>query len=106
MRTARSVALASLRGVGIQQDRIDAYQWMSLAATQGQEEARVYLPAVEGTLTADELERAKANVAQFRPKERKGERRPSKKELLKVVGLNKAPGEYERFFGMGGGVDR
>ena len=61
------------------QNRIDAYQWMSLAAAQGDEEARAYLPAIEGTLTLDELELAKADVAKFRPKERKGERRPSKK---------------------------
>jgi hypothetical protein len=100
-----ALALASFRGVGVQQDRIDAYQWMNLAAAQGQEEARAYLPAVEDTLTAGELERAKAEVAQFRPKERKGERRPSKKELLSVIGLNGAPGEYQRFFGFGG-VDR
>ncbi len=101
-----ALALANFRGVGIQQNRIDAYQWMSLAAAQGQEEARAYLPAVEGTLSANELELAKADVAKFQPKERKGERRPSKKELLRVVGLNRPPGELERFFGLGGGVDR
>jgi TPR repeat protein len=101
-----ALALASFRGVGIQEDRIDAYQWMSLAAAQGNEDARAYLPAVEGALTSGELELAKADVAKFRPKERKGERRPSKKELLKVVGLNRPPGEIERFFGLGGGVDR
>ncbi len=99
-------ALASFRGVGVQQNRVDAYQWMSLAAAQGNEEARAYLPAVEGTLTVDELALAKADVAKFRPKERKGERRPSKKELLRVVGLNRVPGEIERFFGLGGGADR
>ena len=101
-----ALALASFRGVGVQQSRIDAYQWMSLAAAQGNEDAQAYLPAIEGTLTADELVLAKADVAQFRPKERKGERRPSKKELLKVVGLNRPPGEIERFFGLGGGVER
>ncbi len=101
-----ALALASFRGVGVQEDRIDAYQWMSLAAEQGHEEARAYLPAVEDTLTADELEFAKADVAKFRPKERKGEGRPSKKELLAVIGLNRAPGEIERFYGLGGGVER
>jgi hypothetical protein len=101
-----ALALASFRGVGVPQNHIDAYQWMSLAAAQGHEEARAYLSAVEGNLTADELELAKADVAKFQPKERKGERRPSKKELLKVVGLNRPPGEIERFFGLGGGVDR
>ena len=101
-----ALALASFRGVGVEENRIDAYQWMSLAAEHGNEEARAYLPAVEDTMTADELELAKADVAKFRPKERKGERRPSKKELLRVVGLNRAPGEIERFFGLGGGVER
>ncbi len=101
-----ALALASFRGVGIPQNHIDAYQWMSLAAEQGNEEALAYLPAVEGSLTADELELAKADVAKFRPKERKGEDRPSKKELLAVIGLNRAPGEIERFFGLGGGVER
>jgi TPR repeat protein len=101
-----ALALASFRGVGVRQDRIDAYQWMSLAAAQGHEDARAYLPAVEGTLSADELTLAKADVAKFRPKERKGQRRPSKKELLSVIGLNRPPGEIERFFGLGGGVDR
>ena len=101
-----ALALASFRGVGIQQNRIDAYQWMSLAAAQGQEEARAYLPAVESTLTADELELAKADVAQFRPNQRKGERRPNKKRLLRLVGLNGPPGEIQRFMGLGGGVDR
>jgi hypothetical protein len=101
-----ALALASLRGVGIQQNRLDAYQWMSLAATQGQEEARAYLPAVESTLTADELQLAKADVAKFRAKERKGERRPDKKKLLRLVGLTGPPGEFQRFFGLGGGVDR
>jgi hypothetical protein len=101
-----ALALASFRGVGVQENRIDAYQWMSLAAAQGHEEARAYLPAVEDTLTANELELAKADVAKFRPKERKGERRPSKKELLAVIGLNRPPGEIERFYGLGGGVER
>jgi len=96
-----ALALASFRGVGVQQDRIDAYQWMSLAAAQGNEEARAYLPAIEGTLTVDELKLAKADVAKFRPRERKGQRRPSKKELLSLVGLNRPPGEIERFFGLG-----
>ncbi len=97
-----ALALASFRGVGVQQDRIDAYRWMSLATAQGNEEARAYLPAIESTLTVDELELAKADAAKFRPKERKGERRPSRKELLRVVGLNRPPGEIERFFGFGG----
>jgi hypothetical protein len=101
-----AIALASFRGVGVPENRIDAYQWMSLAAAQGNEDARAYLPAVEGTLSADELEIAKADVAKFRPKERKGERRPSKKELLSLVGLNRPPGEIERFYGLGGGVER
>ena len=101
-----ALALASFRGVGVPENRIDAYQWMSLAAAQGHEEARTYLPAVEDTLTTDELQLAKADVAKFRPKERKGERRPSRKEVLAVIGLNRPPGEIERFFGLGGGVER
>lgn len=101
-----ALALASFRGVGVEQNRVDAYQWMSLAAAQGQEEARTYLPTVEGSLTATELQLAKADVAKFRVKERKGERRPDKKKLLRLVGLNGPPGEIQRFFGLGGGVDR
>jgi TPR repeat protein len=101
-----ALALASFRGVGIPENRINAYQWMSLAAAQGNEDARAYLPAIEGTLTAAELELAKADVARFQPKERKGQRRPSKKELLSVVGFDRVPGEMERFFGLGGGVER
>ena len=79
---------------------------MSLAAAQGQEDARAYLPAIGDTLTANELELARADVAKFRPKERKGELRPSRKELLSVIGLNRPPGEIERFYGLGGGVER
>jgi hypothetical protein len=101
-----ALALASFRGVGVHQNRVDAYQWMSLAAEQGDKEALAYLPAIEGALTADELNLAKADVAKFRPKKRKGERRPSKKELLRVIGLNRPPGEIERFYGLGGGVER
>ncbi len=101
-----ALALASFRGVGIDQNRLDAYQWMSLAAEQGNEEALAYLPAVEGSLTADELELAKADAAKFRAKERKGERRPNKKKLLRLVGLNGPPGEMNRFFGLSGGSDR
>ncbi len=100
-----ALGLATFRGVGVEENRIDAYQWMSLAAAQGNEEARAYLPAIESTLTVGELELAKADAAKFRPKERKGERRPSRKELLRVVGLNRPPGEIERFFGFGG-IDR
>ncbi len=95
-----ALALASFRGVGVEENRIDAYRWMSLAAAQGNEEARAYLPAIESTLTVDELELAKADVAKFSAKERKGERRPSKKQLLGLVGLNRPPGEIERFFGL------
>ena len=98
-----ALALASFRGVGIPENRVDAYQWMSLAAAQGDEKARAYLPAVEGTLTADELEIAKADVANFQPKERHGERRPNKKKLLSLVGLKGPPGEIQRFFGLSGG---
>jgi TPR repeat protein len=101
-----ALALARFRGVGVQEDRVDAYQWMSLAAGQGHEEARTYLPAVEGTLTADELEIAKADVAKFHAKERKGERRPDKKKLLRLLGLHGPPGEMQRFFGFGSGVER
>jgi len=101
-----ALALASFRGVGTEEDRVEAYQWMSLAAEQGNEDARAYLPAVESALTTEEVELAKAEVAQFQTKERKGERRPSKKKLLRLVGLNRPPGEIERFFGLGGGVER
>jgi TPR repeat protein len=101
-----ALALARYRGVGIEEDRVEAYQWMSLAAEQGNEDARAYLPAIEGTLAPDELEIAKADVAQFRAKERKGERRPNKKKLLSLIGLNRPPGEIERFYGLGGGVER
>jgi hypothetical protein len=38
--------------------------------------------------------------------ERKGERRPNKKRLLRLVGLNGPPGEIQRFMGLGGGIDR
>jgi TPR repeat protein len=101
-----ALALASFRGVGLQRDRVAAYRWMRLAAEQGEEAALAYLPAIEDTLNAAELERAEAGVAKFRPKKRKGERRPSKKELLSVIGSNRPPGEIERFYGLGGGVER
>jgi hypothetical protein len=96
----------SLSGVKAEKNPDKGLRWLSLAAAQGREEARAYLPAVEGTLTADELELAKADVAKFRPKERQGERRPNKKRLLRLVGLNGPPGEIQRFMGLGGGVDR
>ncbi len=101
-----ALALASFRGVGIPENRVDAYRWMSLAAAQGHDGASAYLPAVESALTADELELAKADVVNFQPKERQDERRPNKKKLLRLVGLKRPPGEMDRFFGFGGGVDR
>ncbi len=101
-----ALALASFRGVGLKPNHIDAYQWMSLAAAQGHEQARAYLPAVEGSLSADELQLAKVDVAKFRAKERYGQRKPDKKKLLRLIGLNGPPGEIQRFFGFGGGVER
>jgi len=101
-----ALALASFRGVGLKPNHIDAYQWMSLAAAQGHEQARAYLPAVEGSLSADELQLAKVDVAKFRAKERYGQRKPDKKKLLRLLGLNGPPGEIQRFFGFGGGVER
>jgi len=97
-----ALGLAAFLGVGIEEDRISAYQWTSLAAAQGDQKALTHLPTIENTLTPSELQQAKENVARFRPKERKGQRRPSTKQLLRVVGLNRAPGEIERFFGFGG----
>jgi hypothetical protein len=97
-----ALGLATFLGVGIEENRIDAYVWTSLAAAQGNEKALAYLLTIEDTLTSGELRQAKENVAHFRPKERKGQRRPSTKQLLRVVGLNRAPGEIERFFGFGG----
>jgi hypothetical protein len=96
-------ALASFRGVGVEENRVDAYRWMSLAAAQGDERANTYLPTLEGSLTTGELDAAKADVAQFQPRERENERRPNRKKLLRLVGLNGPPGEIERFFGFGGG---
>jgi TPR repeat protein len=98
-----ALALASFRGVGVEENRVNAYRWMRLAAAQGDERANTYLPTIEGSLTTSELKVAKAAVAQFQPKERRGERRPDKKKLLRLVGLNRPPGEIERFFGFGGG---
>ncbi len=98
-----ALALASFRGVGVEENRVDAYRWMSLAAAQGDERANTYLPTLEGSLTTGELELAEADVAQFQPRERTSERRPSKKKLLRLLGLNRPPGEIERFFGFGGG---
>jgi TPR repeat protein len=97
-----ALGLATFLGVGVEEDRINAYLWTSLAAAQGNEKALAYLPTIESALTSGELQQAKENVAQFRPKVRKGQRRPSAKQLLRVVGLNRAPGEIERFFGFGG----
>jgi TPR repeat protein len=99
-----ALALATFRGIGVEQDNRDAYQWMSLAAEQGQEDALAYLPAIESSLAAGELELAKVDVEEFRAKKRKGERRPDKKKLLQLVGLNRAPGEVERFFGFNKGL--
>jgi TPR repeat protein len=97
-----ALGLSTFLGVGVEGDRINAYLWTSLAAAQGNENALAYLPTIESTLTSGELQQAKEDVAQFRPKVRKGQRRPSTKQLLRVVGLNRTPGEIERFFGFGG----
>ncbi len=79
---------------------------MSIAARQGDERARAYLPAIESALTPSELQLAQASAAEFRAKQKKGGRPPSRKEVLSVIGLNRPPGEIERFFGLGGGVER
>ncbi len=100
-----ALGLATFLGIGIEEDRISAYQWTRLAAAQGDQKALAHLSTVENTLSPSELQQAKENVARFRPKEKKGQRRPSTKQLLRVVGLNRTPGEIERFFGFGG-VDR
>ncbi len=50
-------------------------------------------------MTTEELEQAKAEVAEFRPKERPRQRRFSQWDLRRAVGLHGPPTEYERFFG-------
>jgi TPR repeat protein len=95
-----ALALACFQGAGVPQDRVEAYRWMSLAAEQENEKAVASLPAIREGLSEEELKRADTEIAQYRAKVRKNGRRPSTKELLRVVGLNRAPGEIERFFGL------
>jgi len=97
------IGLSAYLGIGVAQDRVEAYKWMSLAAEQGNERAREHLPVIASTLSAEELQRAKQDAEAFEPRVRAGNRKPSRKDLLRVLGLNRPPGEIERFFGFDAG---
>ena len=87
---------ATFLGAGVRKNRVEAYMWTSLAAAQGIEKARVNLAAIEIALTAEELERARAMVAQFRPNPIPKKRWFNPRELRLAFGPQN---EYTRFFG-------
>jgi TPR repeat protein len=94
-----ALGAACFLGVGVPKDRVEGYSWTALAAEAGNEKARSHLPAMEASMSADELERAKARVAGFRPAARPPRRRLSQWQRLRALGLHGLPTEYERFFG-------
>ena len=50
-------------------------------------------------MTTEELEQAKAEVAEFRPMERPPRHPFSRWDLLRAVGLHGPPTEIDRYFG-------
>jgi TPR repeat protein len=95
-----ALGAATFLGDGVPEDRVEGFMWTSLAAAQGDEKASAHLPAMEAAMTTDEIEQAKREVEEFRPKKR-SERRPvSRRDALRAVGINRGePTEYDRFLG-------
>lgn len=58
-------------GRGVTKDRVQAYFWLALAAKQGREWAAKRLSRLERRMTPQELQKAKSQVAAFRPARRK-----------------------------------
>ena len=54
-------------GEGLPRDYVTAYMWFSLAAAQGNEEARKNLDIVERNLTTDERAEAQRMARDWRP---------------------------------------
>ncbi len=94
-----ALGAATFLGDGAPKDRVEGHMWTSLAAAQGNEKARAHLPTMESAMTTDEIERAKGRAAEFRPKERPKQRRLSRRDALRAVGMDWEPTELDRFFG-------
>lgn len=61
------VARMAARGQGMAEDRVAAAMWMRLAAEGGDARSAWDLPLFEATLTAEDVARAKALAAAWRP---------------------------------------
>ena len=94
-----SLGAVTFLGIGVPKNLVEAYMWTSLATAQGNERARSHRRAMGGAMTVDQIEHAKARVADFRPKERPRAHRLSRREVLRAFGISGQPSEYERFFG-------
>jgi len=55
-------------GEGVKKDPVTAYFWLTLAATEEQEAAQVYLSDLERSLSSAQIEQANSRVKAFRPK--------------------------------------
>jgi len=94
-----SLGAVTLLGIGVPKDPVEGYKWTSLAAAQGNQRARSQLDRMREAMTIDQIEQAKSQVAEFRPKERPRARSPTPQEILDALGIFGPPGEYERLFG-------
>jgi TPR repeat protein len=94
-----ALGAATFLGDGVPEDRVEGFMWTSLAAAQGNEKARAHLPAMEEAMTKEEIEQAKREAEEFRPKKRSEQRPVSRREALRAVGVRGEPTEYERFMG-------
>ena len=66
-----ALGAACYLGEGVPQDKVEGYAWTSLAAAQGNEKARAFLVAMEEELTEEQLELARSQIDDLRPKIRK-----------------------------------
>ncbi len=55
-------------GVGVPQDNIKAYAWMSLAYSNGYEKAKDNILILNKAMTASEMQKAEVETAKFREK--------------------------------------
>lgn len=64
-----NLGILNAKGIGKATNLEESYKWFALAAKNGDEDAKEKLQEVESLLPADKLERAKATVELWKPKE-------------------------------------
>jgi localization factor PodJL len=63
-----NLAILSAKGAGLKQNLEESYKWFAIAAVAGDKDAAAKRDDVAGAMTADQLARAKATTALWKPK--------------------------------------